>query len=303
MNTSFFFVSSAAWASVAVALAACSAGNSSNASTSAALSATSTDYADADYDEGFDLDPSTSDSVTSSFNTNDVERPPGFPETWLYVRYTCGPTACSNMYDLYAYPSAVSPRYAFHHGCIGDPADFQGGTFYGNMKDFLTQEVPSFTWEERITPVDDAHPASASASPDYAWDILTSLIDSRRPFIAGVSWDDTPSATDVGHVLTVVDYKIDDAGKKYVLLVNFGHYIWYPFLDKPSAAPPRYGFHTRWHVISSGETYARIHPTSGEGIPAATWAAFRGTAARLATTRAAAPDSGFPGALFGTRVR
>src|SRR5689334_21251917 len=55
--------------------------------------AAASDYADSEYEEGFDLDPSTSTTAPSSFNHVDPQRPAGFPETWLYVRQTCGPTS------------------------------------------------------------------------------------------------------------------------------------------------------------------------------------------------------------------
>ncbi len=214
---------------------------------------------DADYDEGFDLDPGgaplsgANPNLTSARNDDDPQRPPNMPKNWLYVRNTCGPTACSSMYDLYAQPSALSPRYAFHNGCIADADDFQGGTNYSDIKSFLSSELPGTTWIGEGTPV------SSAPTIDDGWATLTSLIDARKPFVAGVSWDDPPETDSVGHVMTVVDYAVRAGGTKYVLIMNFGHYKWYPWLDKGTGAAKKYGFHSRWHVTSSGNVYYRIY--------------------------------------------
>jgi hypothetical protein len=55
------------------------------------------------------------------------------------------------MYDLHAAPSAESPRYAFHKGCISDPNDFQGGTGDENIESFLNAELPAQRDVGRLT--------------------------------------------------------------------------------------------------------------------------------------------------------
>jgi hypothetical protein len=239
----------------AAPLAACSAAPTGEPSGSSRSAATSAVYPDADYDEGFDLDPGGASATadTAWNDADDPQRPPNMPKSFLYVRETCGPTACSNVYDLYAQPSYLSPRWAFRNGCIADPNDFQGGTNYSDIESFLGAQLPGTTWTGEGTPFDQA----GADSPDFSWGIVTSLIDRHLPFVAGVSWDDVPSKDTVGHVLTVVDYKVEGE-LRYVLLMNFGHYKWWPWTDQDTSKG-QYGFHTRWRVNDGGTTYYRIH--------------------------------------------
>jgi hypothetical protein len=246
--------------------------SSQSADTTAAPSPSQTTYADADYAEGFDLTPGgealsgVDPNAATAQNTADPQRPPNMPMNFLYIRETCGPTACSNMYDLFAQPGYLSPRWAFRNGCIADPNDFQGGTNYSDIERFLDAQLPGQTWTDDSTDFTQA----GSESPDFSWQIVVALIDAHTPFVAGVSWDDTPSTDSVGHVLSVVDYEVVN-GLRYVLLMNFGHYKWYPWTDG-DPAKLQYGFHTRWHVNDGGKTYARIH--SDTPIADAVWASW-----------------------------
>ncbi len=257
----------------AFALVACSGPSSSSSddarsSSTAVTTAEPTAYTDADYAEDFDLDPGGTDVTASTAwnETDDPQRPANMPKNFLYVRETCGPTSCSNMYDLYAGPDYLSPRWAFRNGCIADKNDFQGGTNYSDIESFLGAQLPRQTWTGESTDFT----AAGADSQDFSWAIVVALIDAHEPFVAGVSWDDTPSTDTVGHVISVVDYKAVN-GLRYVLVMNFGHYKWWPWPDGDTTKG-QYGFHTRWHVNDGGATYYRIH--SDTPIADGVWASW-----------------------------
>jgi hypothetical protein len=216
---------------------------SSPLSSAAADTTAEASYPDADYSEDYSLNPNA-DGEPTPFNDQDPDRPDGFPETFLYRPNTCGPTACSNMYNLYAKPSYLSPWWAFQHGCISNQDDYQGGTNADNIIAFLNSQLDGPRWASESTPADSL-PETEIDSPDYGWNVLTAMIDSHRPFVAATSWSDPPTTDDSGHYVSVADYATR-GGLPYVLIVNFGHYKWYPYLDQGEGENKRYGFHTRW---------------------------------------------------------